>query len=35
MNERYSRNRLRVMRQVRYSAKNNNSIDLVLFVNGI
>jgi type I restriction enzyme R subunit len=34
--ERYSRMRLRVMRQVHYSAKNpNKALDLVLFVNGI
>ena len=32
---RYSKNRLRVMRQVHYSSNNRNSIDLVLFVNGI
>ena len=32
---RYSKNRLRVMRQVHYSTNNRNSIDLVLFVNGI
>ncbi|MBY0410281.1 MAG: DEAD/DEAH box helicase family protein, partial [Burkholderiaceae bacterium] len=32
---RYSANRLRVVRQVRYSAHNGNNIDLVLFVNGI
>lgn len=32
---RYAANRLRVMRQVHYSTKNNKSIDLVLFVNGI
>jgi type I restriction enzyme R subunit len=31
----YARNRLRVMRQVHYSASNQNCIDLVLFVNGI
>ncbi len=31
----YDRNRLRVMRQVYYSSSNQNSIDLVLFVNGI
>jgi len=34
-NTRYAANRLRVMRQVHYSTKNNNSIDLVLFCNGI
>lgn len=33
--EKYSKVRLRVMRQVHYSTKNNKSIDLVLFVNGI
>ena len=33
--ERYSKNRLRVMRQVHYSTNNRNSIDLVLFVNGV
>lgn len=32
---RYAANRLRVVRQVRYSQHNGNSIDLVLFVNGI
>lgn len=32
---RYVANRLRVMRQVHYSRRNTNSIDLVLFVNGI
>ena len=32
---RYEAMRLRVMQQVRYSTKNNNSIDLVLFVNGL
>ena len=31
----YGRMRLRVMRQVFYSASNNKSIDLVLFVNGL
>ncbi|GAA3669985.1 type I restriction enzyme R subunit [Yimella lutea] len=35
VNARYVANRLRVMRQVHYSTKNQNSIDLVLFVNGI
>ncbi|MDR0592529.1 MAG: hypothetical protein LBG60_04580, partial [Bifidobacteriaceae bacterium] len=34
LDRRYGLNRLRVMRQVRYSAKNQNSIDLVLFLNG-
>lgn len=33
--KRYDAVRLRVMRQVHYSTKNNNSIDLVFFVNGI
>ena len=32
---RYAANRLRVVRQVHYSVHNENSIDLVLFVNGI
>ncbi len=32
---RYNANRLRVVRQVRYSVHNENSIDLVLFLNGI
>ncbi|MEA5392138.1 type I restriction endonuclease [Cyanobium gracile UHCC 0139] len=32
---RYKTNRLRVVRQVRYSLHNENSIDLVLFLNGI
>jgi type I restriction enzyme, R subunit len=32
---RYAANRLRVVRQVHYSTKNSNSIDLVLFCNGI
>lgn len=32
---RYQANRLRVVRQVRYSTANENSIDLVLFLNGI
>ena len=31
----YTANRLRVVRQVRYSIHNENSIDLVLFLNGI
>lgn len=31
----YSKVRLRVMRQVHYSTKSRNSLDLVLFVNGI
>ncbi|ETT28763.1 type I restriction-modification system, restriction subunit R [Rhodococcus aetherivorans] len=33
--KRYESVRLRVMRQVHYSTKHNNSIDLVFFVNGI
>ena len=32
---RYAANRLRVARQVRYSLHNENSIDLVLFLNGL
>ena len=32
---RYAANRLRVVRQVRYSLHNENCIDLVLFLNGI
>ena len=32
---RYQANRLRVIRQVRYSTTNENAIDLVLFLNGI
>jgi type I restriction enzyme R subunit len=32
---RYGANRLRVIRQVKYSLSNENSIDLVLFLNGI
>ncbi|MFK4534222.1 type I restriction enzyme R subunit [Bradyrhizobium ottawaense] len=32
---RYAANRLRVVRQVRYSSANENCIDLVLFVNGL
>ncbi len=32
---RYDANRLRVVRQVRYSLNNTNSIDLVLFLNGL
>ena len=31
----YSANRLRVVRQVRYSLHNENAIDLVLFLNGL
>jgi type I restriction enzyme R subunit len=33
--KRYEANRLRVVRQVRYSRHNENNIDLVLFVNGL
>lgn len=33
--ERYSANRLRVIRQLKYSTANENCIDLVLFLNGI
>ncbi len=32
---RYTANRLRIVRQVRYSLHNENSIDLVLFLNGL
>jgi type I restriction enzyme R subunit len=32
---RYAANRLRVVRQVRYSLYNDNAIDLVLFLNGV
>ena len=32
---RYAANRLRVVRQVRYSLHNENSIDMVLFLNGL
>ena len=35
LNQRYLLNRLRVTRQVHYSTHNENSIDLVLFLNGI
>jgi len=35
LQERYAANRLRVVRQVRYSLRCENSIDLVLFLNGI
>jgi type I restriction enzyme R subunit len=31
----YAKNRLRVMRQVRYSTRHGNSLDLVLFCNGL
>ena len=33
--QRYAANRLRVVRQVRYSLDSENAIDLVLFINGI
>ena len=33
--KRYQANRLRVVRQVRYSIANENAIDLVLFLNGV
>lgn len=33
--EKYWANRMSVVRQLRYSAKNDNSVDTVLFVNGI
>ncbi len=33
--DRYAANRLRVVRQVRYSLHNENSLDLVLFLNGL
>ncbi|MCA8985758.1 MAG: DEAD/DEAH box helicase family protein [Planctomycetaceae bacterium] len=33
--QRYAANRLRVVRQVRYSVHNENCLDLVLFLNGI
>jgi len=33
--DRYAANRLRVVRQVRYSLANENSLDLVLFLNGV
>jgi len=35
INQRYQNNRLRVVRQVRYSQHNQKSLDLVLFLNGI
>jgi type I restriction enzyme R subunit len=35
LHELYQRNRLTVTRQVRYSTRNDNSLDLVLFVNGL
>lgn len=33
--ENYNKNRLTVIRQLHYSTKNNNSLDVVLFVNGL
>ena len=33
--ERYGQNRFSVTRQLRYSAKNQNSLDLTLFINGL
>jgi len=33
--KRYAANRLRIVRQVRYSLQNGNSLDLVLFLNGV
>lgn len=33
--KRYEQNRLRVIRQLHYSTQNNNSIDVVLFLNGL
>lgn len=35
LQHRYDANRLRVVRQVRYSASNGNELDLVLFLNGV
>ncbi|MDD4964853.1 MAG: DEAD/DEAH box helicase family protein [Gallionella sp.] len=35
LQQKYAANRLRVVRQVRYSLHNENAIDLVLFLNGI
>jgi type I restriction enzyme R subunit len=35
LQQKYAANRLRVVRQVRYSLHNENSIDLVLFLNGL
>lgn len=35
VSQHYAANRLRVVRQVRYSLDNENAIDLVLFINGI
>jgi type I restriction enzyme R subunit len=31
----YAKNRLSIVRQLKYSGKNNNEIDIVLFINGI
>jgi len=33
--EKYSKNRLTVIRQLKYSTQNENSLDIVLFINGI
>ena len=33
--ENYTKNRLAVVRQLKYSERNNNEIDMVLFVNGL
>ncbi|MEE3808247.1 type I restriction endonuclease [Lysinibacillus fusiformis] len=35
LNEQYAKNRFNVSRQVYYSAKHNNSLDMVLFLNGL
>jgi len=35
LQQRYTANRLRVIRQVRYTPSNENSLDLVLYLNGI
>ncbi len=35
LQKRYAANRLRVVRQLRYSTANENSIDLVIFLNGL
>jgi type I restriction enzyme R subunit len=35
MNELYNKNRFTISRQVYYSSKHNNSLDMVLFVNGL
>ena len=31
----YAKNRLAIVRQLQYSKRNNNEIDIVLFINGI